>query len=42
MLRGLLSHIGMKDADKQEYTRARNARFPPSPVLVYSKTAEMG
>ncbi|XNM87769.1 hypothetical protein ACLK18_08105 [Escherichia coli] len=27
MLTGLLSHIGMKDADKQEYTGARNARF---------------
>ncbi|MBN0459200.1 DUF3418 domain-containing protein, partial [Pseudomonas aeruginosa] len=26
-LTGLLSHIGMKDADKQEYTGARNARF---------------
>lgn len=27
LLSGLLSHIGMKDADKQEYTGARNARF---------------
>ncbi len=27
LLTGLLSHIGMKDADKQEYTGARNARF---------------
>ena len=25
LLTGLLSHIGMKDADKQEYTGARNA-----------------
>ncbi|XNM83179.1 oligonucleotide/oligosaccharide-binding fold domain-containing protein [Escherichia coli] len=27
LLTGLLFHIGMKDADKQEYTGARNARF---------------
>ncbi|SQC42816.1 ATP-dependent helicase hrpA [Klebsiella pneumoniae] len=27
LLTGLLSHIGMKDADKQEFTGARNARF---------------
>ncbi|AFJ47211.1 ATP-dependent helicase [Shimwellia blattae DSM 4481 = NBRC 105725] len=27
LLTGLLSHIGMKDTDKQEYTGARNARF---------------
>lgn len=27
LLTGLLSHLGMKDADKQEYTGARNARF---------------
>ncbi len=27
LLTGLLSHIGMKDAEKQEYTGARNARF---------------
>ncbi|HCR60361.1 MAG TPA: ATP-dependent RNA helicase HrpA [Serratia liquefaciens] len=27
LLTGLLSHIGQKDADKQEYTGARNARF---------------
>ncbi len=27
LLSGLLSHIGQKDADKQEYTGARNARF---------------
>ncbi|ERK17505.1 ATP-dependent helicase HrpA [Pantoea sp. AS-PWVM4] len=27
MLTGLLSHIGQKDAEKQEFTGARNARF---------------
>ena len=27
LLTGLLSHIGQKDADKQEFTGARNARF---------------
>jgi len=27
LLTGLLSHIGQKDVDKQEYTGARNARF---------------
>lgn len=27
LLTGLLSHIGQKDTDKQEYTGARNARF---------------
>ncbi len=27
LLTGLLSHIGMKDGDKQEYLGARNARF---------------
>ncbi|WP_413728450.1 ATP-dependent RNA helicase HrpA [Sodalis sp. RH19] len=27
LLSGLLSHIGQKDAEKQEYTGARNARF---------------
>jgi ATP-dependent helicase HrpA len=27
LLTGLLSHIGMKDNDKQEFTGARNARF---------------
>ncbi|STQ44617.1 ATP-dependent RNA helicase HrpA [Ewingella americana] len=31
LLTGLLSHIGMKDADKQEYTGARNARFAVFP-----------
>lgn len=42
LLTGLLSHIGMKDADKQEYTGARNARSPSSPVLVYSKSRRNG
>ncbi|MGU0057374.1 hypothetical protein ACVXG7_27125 [Enterobacter hormaechei] len=32
MLTGLLSHIGMKDADKQEFTGARNARFSIFPA----------
>ncbi|UDN38052.1 ATP-dependent RNA helicase HrpA [Proteus vulgaris] len=27
LLSGLLSHVGQKDADKQEFTGARNARF---------------
>lgn len=27
LLTGLLSHLGMKDAEKQEFTGARNARF---------------
>ncbi len=42
LLTGLLSHIGMKDADKQEYT----ARVTPdslfSPVPVYSKNRRNG
>ncbi len=42
LLTGLLSHIGMKDADKQEYTGARNARFSIFPVLVYSKSRRNG
>lgn len=37
LLTGLLSHIGMKDADKQEFTGARNARFRSSPAPVCSK-----
>ncbi len=41
LLTGLLSHIGMKDADKQEYTGARNARFSIFPVPAYLKAAEM-
>jgi ATP-dependent helicase HrpA len=31
LLTGLLSHIGQKDVDKQEYTGARNARFSVFP-----------
>lgn len=31
LLAGLLSHIGQKDTDKQEYTGARNARFSVFP-----------
>ncbi len=31
LLTGLLSHIGQKDVDKQEYTGARNARFAVFP-----------
>ncbi|KOC90243.1 ATP-dependent RNA helicase HrpA [Winslowiella iniecta] len=31
LLNGLLSHIGQKDADKQEFTGARNARFAVFP-----------
>ncbi|MCK8343038.1 hypothetical protein LXA62_18220, partial [Erwinia amylovora] len=27
LLTGLLSHIGQKDSDKQDFTGARNARF---------------
>lgn len=41
LLTGLLSHIGMKDADKQEYTGARNARFSIFPGSGLFKTAEM-
>ena len=37
LLTGLLSHIGMKDTDKQEFTGARNARFSIFPGQVYSK-----
>ncbi|WP_420896210.1 ATP-dependent RNA helicase HrpA [Xenorhabdus bovienii] len=31
LLTGLLSHVGQKDTDKQEYTGARNARFSVFP-----------
>jgi ATP-dependent helicase HrpA len=41
LLTGLLSHIGMKDAEKQEFTGARNARFSIFLAPVYSKTAEV-
>jgi ATP-dependent helicase HrpA len=42
LLTGLLSHIGMKDADKQEFTGARNARFSIFRVPVYSKSRRSG
>ncbi len=32
----------MKDADKQEYTGARNARFSIFPVPAYSKNRRNG
>lgn len=41
LLTGLLSHIGMKDADKQEFTGARNARFSIFPGSGLFKTAEV-
>jgi ATP-dependent helicase HrpA len=41
LLTGLLSHIGMKDADKQEFTGARNARFSIFPGPVCLKAAEV-
>ncbi len=42
LLTGLLSHIGMKDADKQEYTGARNARFSIFPGSgLFKKAAEV-
>jgi HrpA-like RNA helicase len=42
LLTGLLSHIGMKDADKQEYTGARNARFSIFPVPACSRSRRNG
>ncbi|XPE47308.1 hypothetical protein ACNKHO_11275 [Shigella flexneri] len=42
LLTGLLSHIGMKDTDKQEFTGARNARFSIFPGSGWLKAAEMG
>ncbi len=41
LLTGLLSHIGMKDADKQEFTGARNARFSIFPAPGCLKAAEV-
>lgn len=41
LLTGLLSHIGMKDTDKQEFTGARNARFSIFPGSGLFKTAEV-
>ncbi len=37
LLTGLLSHIGMKDADKQNIPAHVTRVSPSSPVLVYSK-----
>ena len=42
LLTGLLSHIGMKDADKQEYTGARNARFSIFPGSGLFKSRRSG
>ena len=42
LLTGLLSHIGMKDADKQEFTGARNARFSIFPAPVCSRNRRSG
>jgi ATP-dependent helicase HrpA len=42
LLTGLLSHIGMKDAEKQEYTGARNARFSIFPVPACSRSRRNG
>lgn len=42
ILVGLLSHIGMKDQEKNEYHGARNARFNIFLPLAYLKAAEMG
>ena len=43
LLSGLLSHIGLKEAEKQQYLGARNAHFAifPNSVL-FKKTTEMG
>lgn len=42
LLTGLLSHIGMKDAEKQEYTGARNARFAIFQVPAFSRSRRSG
>ena len=42
LLSGLLSHIGLKEAEKQQYLGARNAHFAISPILCFQKTTEMG
>ena len=41
-LSGLLSHIGLKEAEKQQYLGARNAHLAIFPILCFSKTTEMG
>ncbi|MFP1454560.1 hypothetical protein ACLB1O_10270 [Escherichia coli] len=42
LLTGLLSHIGMKDADKQNIPAHVTRVSPSSPVLVYSKNRRNG
>ncbi|MGU0171052.1 hypothetical protein ACVXG8_00940 [Escherichia coli] len=42
LLTGLLSHIGMKDADKQDIPAHVTRVSPSSPVLVYSKNRRNG
>ena len=42
LLTGLLSHIGQKDADKQEFTGARNARFSIFPAPACSRSRRSG
>ena len=42
LLTGLLSHIGMKDADKQEYTGHVTRVSPFSPVPAYLKSRRNG
>lgn len=42
LLTGLLSHIGQKDADKQEFTGARNARFSIFPGSGCSRSRQNG
>ena len=33
----MLSHIGLKEAEKQQYLGARNAHFAFSPILYFQK-----
>ena len=42
LLSGLLSHIGLKEAEKQQYLGARNAHFAIFPILYFQKQTEMG
>lgn len=42
LLTGLLSHIGQKDAEKQEFTGARNARFALFQAPRYLKNRQNG
>ena len=41
ILAGLLSHIGVKDPEKNDYQGSRNARFHIFPASGYLKTAQM-